>query len=332
MDYTDPGRKTEVAVDPQLGKLWRGIHVLLNTNEEVDGLIAELPALAEMGINVVIAEINYHYAYASHPELREENSISRDHAHRLGRVCREYGIRPIPQLQCLGHQSWEERTFALLRQYPEYDETPGQYPNNAGIYCRSWCPQQPAVLPLIFDLFDELLEVFEADALHVGMDEVFLIASEHCPRCKGASPSELFAKAVNDYHEHLVGRRGVEMLMWGDRLLDDRVMGYGEWEAATNDTHLAIERIATDIIICDWHYELREAYPSIPFFLEKEFRVWPSGWRDTEAIETFINYAQRYRTERLLGYLCTTWGAVKPNDVAKWPPITVAMKRLINSV
>ena len=182
MDYTNPGRKTEVAADPQLGKLWRGIHVPLSDNGEVDALIGQLPALAEIGINVVIAEINYHYAYASHPELREENPISRDHAHRLGRVCREHGIWPIPQLQ-----------------------TPGQYPNNAGIYCRSWCPQQPAVLPLIFDLFDELLEVFEADALHVGMDEVFLIASEHCPRCKGAGPSELYAKAVNDYHEHLAG-------------------------------------------------------------------------------------------------------------------------------
>lgn len=122
------------------------------------------------------------------------------------------------------------------------------------------------------------------------------------------------------------------MLMWGDRLLDDRVMGYGEWEAATNGTHLAIDQIARDVIVCDWHYELREAYPSIPFLLEKGFRVWPSGWRETKAIEAFIGYAQRYRTERLLGYLCTTWGAAKPGDLAKWPPITVAMQKLTNSV
>lgn len=300
----------------------------LHDDGEVDALIGAVPALAEIGINALIAEINYHYAYVSHPELREENPIGREHAEKLGKVCREHGIRPIPQFQCLGHQSWKDRTFALLERYPEYDETPGQYPGNAGIYCRSWCPRQPALLPLIFDLFDELLQVLEADALHVGMDEVFLIGSEYCPRCKGGNPGDLFAKAVGEYHGHLVGNRGVEMLMWGDRLLDDRVMGYGEWEAATNNTHLAIDRIAKDIIICDWHYERREEYPSVPFFLEKGFRVWPSGWQQVNAVEAFIDYAERYRTERLLGYLCTTWGAVHPDEAANWPPVMAAMKRL----
>ncbi len=311
-----------------MGSLWRGLHVQLHGDDEVDALIGALPVLAKIGINALIAEINYHYAYASHPELREENPIGREHAQKLGRVCRDYGIRPIPQFQCLGHQSWKDQTFALLKRYPEFDETPGQYPGNAGIYCRSWCPQQPALLPLLFDLFDELLQALEADALHVGMDEVLLIASEHCPRCKGGSPADLFAKAVGEYHEHLVGKRGVEMLMWGDRLLDDRVMGYGEWEAATNNTHSAVERIAKDIIICDWHYERREDYPSIPFFLEKGFRVWPSGWREVNAVEAFVDYAEQYRTERLMGYLCTTWDAVQPDEAAKWPPVTAAMKRL----
>ncbi len=306
---------------------WRGIHVPLNNNAEAEALVGQLPALAGLGVNVLVAEINYHYAYASHPELREENPISQECARKLARACREHGIRPIPQLQCLGHQSWKEQTFALLRQYPEFDETPGQYPDNAGIYCRSWCPRQPALLPILFDLFDELIAVFEADALHVGMDEVFLIASEYCPRCQGANPADLFAKAVNDYYAHLVGRRGVEMLMWGDRLLDDRVMGYGEWEASTNHTYPAVERIPKDIIICDWHYELCETYPSIPFFLEKGFRVWPAGWKEPRAIEAFIAYAERHRTDNMLGYLATTWDVVKPGDVAQWPPLGVAMRR-----
>jgi Glycosyl hydrolase family 20, catalytic domain len=292
-----------------------------------NALSGEIPALAELGVNVLVAEVNYYYAYASHPELREPDPIRRETIQGLVRVCREHAIRLIPQFQCLGHQSWKEYTFALLRHYPEFDETPGQYPHNAGIYCRSWCPHQPALLPIVFDLIDELLEVFQADALHVGMDEVLLIAAEHCPRCRGENPAELFAQAVCDYYAQLVAKRGVEMLMWGDRLLDDRVMGYGEWEAAQNNTSPAIQRIPRDVIICDWHYELREAYPSVPFFLDKGFRVLPAGWQEPEAVGALIDYARRYQDPRLLGYLCTTWNAVKPGELATWPPLAAAMNK-----
>jgi hypothetical protein len=309
-------------------KVWFGLHVLLHNDREVRSLAHEIPRLAEMGINVLVAEVNYEYAYRSHPDLRGTDPISEAGARSLSQACRACGIRPIPQFQCLGHQSWKAVTFPLLDQYPQFDETPGQYADNEGIYCRSWCPQHPEVNPIVFDLFDELLDAFEADALHVGMDEVFLVGSEHCTRCRGRAPAQLFAKATNDYHTHLVGERGVEMLMWGDRLLDDRTTGYGEWESARNGTHLAIDMISRDIIICDWHYTLRDEYPSVPLFLQKGFRVWPGGWKEVEAVESLIGYAWRHRDERMLGYLCTTWGAVQPGKLSEWSPIGAAAAKL----
>jgi len=160
------------------------------------------------------------------------------------------------------------------------------------------------------------------------MDEVFLIGSEHCPHCKGHDTGQLFAKATNDYHSHLHDERGVEMLMWGDRLLDDATTGYGKWEAADNKTHKAIDLIPEDIVICDWHYTLRDSYPSIPLFLDKGFRVWPSGWKEVEATKALIDFSHLYRTGRMLGHLCTTWGAVGLSQLAQWPPIQAAMRRL----
>ena len=316
-------------VTPKTTQPWRGIHLIVSNNAQIEALAGEVPTLAGMGINVLMTEINYSYAYVSHPELRTDNPITEDYVRTLVKVCREHNVRLIPQFQCLGHQSWSTNTFPLLIQYPHFDETPGQFPNNADIYCRSWCPQHPEVNPIIFDLFDELIDVFEADALHVGMDEVFLIASEHCPRCKGHDPAHLFAQAVNDYHAHLVGKRGVEMLMWSDRLLDAEATGYGVWEAAANGTHPAIDRIPTDIIICDWHYELCDDYPSIPLFLEKGFRVLPGGWRNVEATERLIGYAQQHRGERMLGHLCTVWGAVQPGALADFPPVRAALAKLV---
>lgn len=309
-------------------RLWRGVHLGLGHDAEVAALIEELPSLAELGVNLLIPEVNYQFAYASHPELRGDDPITPEAARRLSDACRDLGIRLIPQFQCLGHQSWDKTTFPLLEAYPQFDETPGQFPDNEGIYCRSWCPQHPDVNNIIFTLFDELLEAFEADALHVGMDEVFLIGSEHCPRCRGQDPAVLFAKAVNDYYGYL-SERHLDMLMWGDRLLDAEETGYGKWEAAANGTAPAIEMIPKDIVQCDWHYEAMDDYPSISIFLEKGFPVLPGGWKNVDAVDLLLDEALAHQEHpRMLGYLCTTWGAVKPGALADWPPIVTAMERL----
>ena len=192
---------------------WRGVHLLVTNGGQTTQLTAVVGSLANLGINTIIAEINYGYAYQSHPALQAANPSSAEQIRKLVATCREHKVRLIPQFQCLGHQSWSKHTYPLLVKYPQFDETPGKYPDNKDIYCRSWCPLHPEVNPIIFALMDELIEVFEADALHVGMDEVFLIGDDDCPRCKGKDKAELFARAVNDYHGHLVGQRKVEMLV-----------------------------------------------------------------------------------------------------------------------
>lgn len=308
-------------------RVWRGVHVMLGSDRLAAELIEALPKLSDQGVNTIIVEVNYAFQYSSHPELRTPNCVTALQARTLATKAKELGIRLIPQFNCFGHQSWAKTTFPLLTKYPQFDETPGQYPENKDIYCRSYCPQHPEVNRIVFALIDELIESFSADAFHVGMDEVFLIASEHCERCRGGDPGKLFAKAINDLHQHLVKERKVEMLMWGDRLLDARTLGYSEWEAAKNGTHTALGMIPTDIIICDWHYGKQETYPSIPFLLRNGFRVWPSGWQPLEATMAFSEYASRRQHPRLLGYLCTTWGKVTPLQAAEWPPITEPLKK-----
>jgi hypothetical protein len=235
-----------------------------------------------------------------------------------------FNVRLIPQFQCLGHQSWKASTAPLLTKYPQFDETPGRYPNNENIYCRSWCPLHPDVNKVVFALMDELIAAFEADAMHVGMDEVFLIGEDDCSRCKGKDKAELFAKAVNDYYEHLVRGRKIEMLMWGDRLIDTSKYNFGKWEASDNGTARAIDLISKDIIICDWHYELRPAYESVPMFLEKGFRVWPASWRKPDAAKAFVDYSRRFDSPRMLGHLNTTWGAVPFNQLPSFEPLKYA--------
>jgi hypothetical protein len=154
------------------------------------------------------------------------------------------------------------------------------------------------------------------------MDEVFLIGSEHCPRCRGQDPAKLLAKAINDLHEHITTKRKLEMLMWGDRLLDAKQLGYSKWEAAENGTARAADLISRDIIVCDWHYGKQTNYPSVNELLNKGFRTWPSGWQPLEATQAFSSFAQAHKNPKLIGYLCTTWGKVKIADVDQWPPVS----------
>jgi len=302
---------------------WQAIHLInYNRDKDLEELAGILPQLSELGINVLILEIDYHFQFESHPELRQgEEQISKKGAQQFAKLCAKNNIRLIPQFQCFGHQSWAGQTYPLLTVYPELDLTPGAFPDNEGIYCREWDPYNPRVNDIVFALMDEIIDAFDADALHVGMDEVFLIGDEHAASTKDKNPAEVFAKAVNDMHAHLVQNRGVEMLMWGDRFIDAGKINYGEWEASANGTAPAIDLVPKDIIICDWHYEPRETYESVPLFLEKGFRVLPSSWRNTEASQALIAYSHSFQNERMLGHLFTTWSKKQPAKLLEFEPM-----------
>jgi len=288
---------------------WRALHLIGPQPEKMPltrQFVAEV--LAPMGINVLILEVNYGFEFKSHPEL-ECRGVTRQQARELVDVCRKHNVRLIPLFNCLGHQSWAGNTAALLKKYPQFDETPHVPADNKGIYCREWCPSHPDVNRVVFGLLDGLVEAFDADAVHVGMDEVFLIGDAKCPRCHGKDPGELFAKVVNELHGHLVKEKGVEMLMWSDRLLDAGKFSYGKWEASATGSHRAIGRVPKDVILCDWHYGLRKEYPSVQFFQEQGFRVLPATWKTPEAGVALVRASRQNATDKMLGILFTGWSA-----------------------
>lgn len=304
----------------------RAIHLLAyETDTALAALALEVPVLARSGINAIVLEVDYNFAFASHPELRRGRApITPQGAARLADVCHTHGIRLIPEFQSLGHQSWEGETFPLLTVYPALDATPGAFPGNQGVYCREWDPLNPAVNRVVFHLMDEILDAFQADALHAGMDEVFLLGSPLSPSTQGQDPAMLFAKVVNDIHRHLVGERRVEMLLWADRLFDGHGLDFGGSESSLNGTAAAVDAIPKDIILCPWHYEKREVYPSIPMFLGKGFRVLPASWKDADAALALIQYSEDLAHPRMIGHMFTTW--IRVDDLPCYPPIVAGLK------
>ncbi len=278
--------------------------------------------LAERRVNTLLLRVDYNFEFKSHPELSADNPLSLSDVKKLVAACNAHAIQLIPQINLLGHQSWATRVNKLLEIYPQFDETPHvkmpkeyKWPNEDGLYCKSYCPLHPEVHDIVFALVDEVMEAFEATAFHAGMDEVFYIGDSQCPRCSGKDRSALFAGEVEKVRNHLA-QNGHQLWIWGDRLLDGNATGLGEWEASTNDTHRAIDLISKDVVICDWHYERAE--PTAAYFALKGFNVLTSTWNQPEVAtaqyEDLIRFKQNANPElasRYRGMIQTIWSSAE---------------------
>jgi hypothetical protein len=255
--------------------------------------------LAPAHFNLLILRVDWNYDYKSHPELKDPNPLTQADVTQIADACRKHGIRIAPQINLLGHQSWAKTTYALLREYPEFDETPHVHtedytgwPNPDGLYCKSYCPLHPGVHKVVFELMDELTDAFGADLFHAGMDEVFYIGDDKCPRCSGRDKAELFAGEVTTLRNHLA-LSGKKLMIWGDRLIDGKTTGIGAWEASMNHTHRAIDLIPKDVFICDWHYERPDL--TAVYFAMKGFDVATCPWRKPEIALTQLDDMLRFR-------------------------------------
>lgn len=324
-------------------------YVLADSASEIRGFCVAAPSdtdharfltfiekeLVPRKVNTLILRVDFNYQFKSHPELRGSSALSTEHIKQIVTLCKDNGITLIPQINLLGHQSWAEKTHNLLREYPQFDETPDvkmpvkyEWPNSDGLYCKSYCPLHPDVHEVVFDLVDEIMEVFEAQNFHAGMDEVFYIGHDKCPRCKGKNKAILFANEVAKIRDHLYAK-GQKLWIWGDRLLDGKETGLGMWEASENNTYPAVDMIPKDVMICDWHYERSE--PTAAYLSMKGFNVITCVWNkpgvalsqyeDYKTFKTKVNpkLADRYR-----GMMQTVWSGatdfMNAFDTAKTDP------------
>lgn len=264
----------------------RGLAIAAPDKENVDRFVTFInDELAPRKVNTLILRVDYNFKYKTHPELAEENGLSQADVDKLVATCQKHGIAIIPQVNLLGHQSWHSKASKLLEVYPEFDETPGiqlpekyVWPNADGLYCKSYCPLHPGVHKVVFEVMDEIVAAFKADAFHAGMDEVFYIGHDNCPRCQGRDKAELFAGELTKIRNHLA-LDNKRLWIWGDRLIDGKTTGIGLWEGSYNNTHRAIDLIPKDVMICDWHYERPD--PTAVYFAMKGFDVATSPWKKT---------------------------------------------------
>jgi len=271
-------------------------------------------ALVPTGINLIVFDMHWsNYHFTSIPELSSlEEKVSRrlgkEDAARISDLCRRNGIHVMVGMNFLTHQD----SGQLLKAFPQL-----QWPGNDKL----WNPLDEKVNTIAFKMAGELIDAFNPEGFHVGMDEGHGFEVNKLPGAEKYTSAELFALEIGKYHKFLVEERGVEMLMWAD-MLEGRYS-----DAPVGD---ALSMIPKDIIllswdyVCDWRYPwlgeiIEKVIPMCPYanewprkFADEGFRVMVCPWKNPRAASALAKTTEKMQANKLAGILYTTWS---PNVV-----------------
>ena len=90
------------------------LHCMTGSEDAGQKLLASMAGLAARGVNSLFLEVGYGYDWKSHPELSYPGALSQATADAIRQEAKRLGLALIPEINCVGHQSWEAATDRLL--------------------------------------------------------------------------------------------------------------------------------------------------------------------------------------------------------------------------
>jgi len=188
---------------------------------------------------------------SSHFDAGDGYIIEKSDVRAIVDFANENFLEVIPEIPSLTHG------YYLLTRHPELAEYPGdRWPD-------TYCPSNPKSYELMFDVYDEYIEVIKPKMIHIGHDEWWGAPLGVCPLCKGKDFSELFARDINKIHDYL-DARGIKIAMWGDYILESvRNKGPQNRISSTGVKYqtpgamrpeVVMESIPKDILVLNWFW------------------------------------------------------------------------------
>jgi hypothetical protein len=203
---------------------------------------------------------------SSHQDDADGGFLEKEEVADLARWVSRNHIELVPSLPSFTH------SYYLLTEHRDLAAVPqNKWPD---IYC----PSNPKSYSLVYEVYDEYIEVLKPKSVHIGHDELFLPVGVS-PQCNDKDIGELFGEDVKKIHDHLASK-GIKTQLWGDMLLQS-VRGRGLQKKVASDgwtyyspgglTPEQVERlIPKDCLIYNWFWsdswgktgsaELNEAY------------------------------------------------------------------------
>jgi len=268
----------------------RGFHLCFQAGRPDLDLAKRLirDGIARSKMNTLVLELEGGVKFDSHPEIAAPNAISKDELRDVVDYAKRHFLEVIPQVQSLGHCDYWLFRGGAHRDLAERPERPFDY-----------CPSNPEVYRILFDLYEEIIPIFKPRYFHIGHDEVRDLGV--CPRCRGRAPHELFAEDVKKLHAHLTGK-GLRVMMWPDMLLEWRNGG------PPRNVHKALALLPKDIIMCDWDYRSATEFKGVGHFKDAGFATVVTPWCDAK---NNLFLAKAGLEAGAMGLIGSTWCPVR---------------------
>jgi hypothetical protein len=227
----------------------------------------------------------------------------------LARWVKLYHIELVPELPSLTH------SYYLLSAHKDLAEVPGEkWPD-------TYCPSNPKSYQLLFDVYDEYLDLLKPKMVHAGHDELFQPVGL-CPLCKDKDVGELFGQDVKKIHDYLAGK-GVKMAIWGDMLLQG-VRGVGLKKGTYRDgtvyyspgamTPDQVTRlIPKDVVLFNWFWSRWS--PERNFEGQLDQMGFRQVWGNFAS--TITDYDARRKLPTILGGAPSAWFATNETGFGK---------------
>lgn len=127
----------------------------------------------------------------THINERYGGFYTKDEIRRIVSYCAHKYIEVVPEIEMPGH------TSAILHTFPSLSCTgisPG-VKTTAGIFKDVMCPGKNETLDFVYELIDEVAELFPCEYFHIGGDETPKNRWNNCPACKARMEKEELADA-----------------------------------------------------------------------------------------------------------------------------------------
>ena len=216
---------------------FRAIKTYVPGRDQINFYKSFIDMCLSYGYNAIVMEVGGAMEYKRHPEINEgweeyteifceyigksfkaqrcmphnkdsihwENGggsyLRQDELCDIIKYARARGIDVIPEVPSLSHSDY------LLTRHPELAENPlDPIPD-------TYCPLRPGVYELLFDVIDEVIEVFRPKTMHIAHDEWYSACM--CDECRGKDPAKLFYDDVKKIYDYIKAQN-IEVMMWAD--------------------------------------------------------------------------------------------------------------------
>ena len=218
-------------------------------NEEWEAFCEDLFAHPGKAVELEIHTYPWHKD-SIHLENGGGKFITQEQMKDIVAYCKERELTVVPEVPTLSHSDY------IVRAYRELAER--QNDNDPDTYC----PSNPKTYEVVFDIIDEVIDVFEPEFMNIGHDEYYSCGK--CELCSSKEPTDLFVSDIIKINDYLRSKQ-VRTIIWCDKLFEN--LTYVEWDGVVHpfgaqaDPMLDVPgfigckyKVPRDVLLLNWCY------------------------------------------------------------------------------